>query len=297
MVAKSDKEFFVPADSDGRNNMMRRLYEKYGEISVYPIAKSIMSRPIDAVHIGEGEMYVCIFAAHHALESVTSNIAYMLVDYLLYGTGVGRIYDVDCKLLLSKYCFIIVPCVNPDGIELRYHGASGSPIYDRQMRMSGGDFSTWQANARGVDLNHNYDAGFYRYAALARDMGIMPGASRYGGEYPESEPESRGVANLVRTIMPSAVISLHSQGEEIYAFPDTPRVSRVAKRISAMTGYSIGVPEGTAAFSGLCDYTASLGIPSFTFEVGRGKNPLPESDVSAIFERIGKAIVTLPTLL
>ena len=28
------------------------------------------------------------------------------------------------------------------------------------------DFSHWQANARGVDLNHNYDSGFYEYKKI-----------------------------------------------------------------------------------------------------------------------------------
>ena len=97
--------------------------------------------------------------------------------------------------------------------------------------------------------------------------------------------------------MPRAVVSLHSQGEEIYAFPDTPSISRVAKRLADITGYEHKTPDGTAAYGGLCDYTGSLGIPSFTFEVGMGKNPLPESSVKGIFERISRALLTLPILL
>ena len=190
-----------------------------------------------------------------------------------------------------------MPCVNPDGVELRYHGAEASPLYERQMRMSGGDFSTWQSNARGVDLNHNYDFAFHEYSEISRRMGIVAGATLFGGEYPESEPETKGIANLVRTLAPSAVVSLHSQGEEIYSFPNTARIKRIAGRLSELTGYASNTPIGTAAYSGLCDYTASLGIPSFTFEVGKGKNPLPESSSPDIFARVGRAIALLPTLL
>ena len=43
--------------------------------------------------------------------------------------------------------------------------------------------------------------------------------------------------------------------------------------------------------------TGAMGIPSFTYEVGKGKNPLPESAVYAIFERVADSIVLLPTFL
>ena len=289
--------FLTPADLSGRERMVNRLREKHGDINATSFAKSILSRPIEAFYIGSGRKYITIFAAHHALESITANLAYILIDFLMTSRQKDTVYGIDCKLLLSKYRFIIVPCVNPDGVELRYHGANDSPLHDRQMRISGGDFSSWQANARGVDLNHNYDYRFFEYKELESQMNISAGATLYSGEHPESEPEVRGVANLVRTLLPKAVVSLHSQGEEIYAFPNTPTISRVAKRLADITGYESKVPNGTAAYGGLCDYSGSLGIPSFTFEVGKGVNPLPESSVIGIFERVVRALVTVPILL
>lgn len=289
--------FLVPADSVGRNRMAERIKEKHGEYESQIIARSILSRPIEAIFVGEGKRYVTVFAAHHSLESITANIAYILADYLMTVRVGEKVCGIDCKLLLSKYSFIIVPCVNPDGVELRLNGVDISPLYDRQMKMSGGDFSRWQANARGVDLNHNYDYRFAEYKEVERMRGICAGASLYSGEYPESEPEVRGVSNLIRTLMPFAVVSLHSQGEEIFAFPSTARVRRIGERLSSMTGYTLSTPTDTAAYGGLCDFCGALGIPSFTLEVGKGKNPLPESVVPAVFERIGKAILLLPTVL
>ena len=292
-----DKVFTLPADSHGREKMHRYLIEVHPTLETSTVGKSILSRPLDAYLIGGGVKYVLLTGAHHSLESITANILYMLTDMLMNPTLIKTLYGVDCKLLLSKFRFIIVPCVNPDGIEIRYHGADGTPLSDRLMRMSGGDFSTWQANARGVDLNHNYDFRFGEYKLLERERGIVPGATLYSGEYPESEPETKGIATLVRTLAPSLVVSLHSQGEEIYPSPDTPKIRRFAERISQLIGYRIATPDGTAAYSGLCDYTSSLGIPSFTLEVGKGTNPLPESAAKDILLRIGRALVTLPTLL
>lgn len=292
-----DDVFLLPADLDGRTRMAQRINEKHPSCEEIPVARSILSRPINAYGIGEGQRCITVIAGHHALESITVNIAYLLTDYILSLRPTDRINSVDSKLLLSKYRFIILPCANPDGIEMRFHGARKTPLYDRQMRMSGGDFSLWQSNARGVDLNHNYDYRFAEYKQLEAERGIVAGATLYSGEYPESEPETRGVANLIRVTSPSAVIALHSQGEEIYAFPPSQKAVRVGKRLSDMTGYSLSVPEDTAAYGGLCDYTGSLGIPSFTLELGKGKNPLPESEVRGIFPRIRNAIALLPTIL
>ena len=297
MRFKIDNVFFKKADREGREAMRAHLVEKYPLLNGSIIARSILSQPIEAYFVGTGRRYVMLFAAHHALESITTNFAFAFIDYLLGNSEKGTIKSVECKFLLSKYCFIVVPCVNPDGIDLRFLGASDTPLRERQLRMSGGDFSTWQANARGVDLNHNYDFGFSEYKAIEAERGIVPGSTLYSGESPESEPETRGVANLVRTMMPIALVSLHTQGEEIYAYPECERVNRYAERLSAMTGYSVARASGTAAYGGLANYSSVLAIPSFTLELGRGVNPLSESELPEIFRRVADAIAILPTIL
>ena len=297
MRYKIDGEFLITADESGREKMKSHLVQKHGMINHSIIARSILSRPIEAYFIGEGKRGITVLASHHALESITTNVAFLLIDYILQKSKEGRINDVDCKMLLSKYSFWIVPCVNPDGVELRINGVSDSLLRERQMRLSGGDFTSWQANARGVDLNHNYDHRFAEYKQIEAEKGIVPGPTLYSGEYPESEPETRGVANFIRTLMPSAVVSLHTQGEEIYYQPKGKRISRLAERLAKACGYSLAEPEGTAAYGGLADYCGSLGIPSFTLELGNGKNPLPEADVPRIFSQIREAIALLPILL
>jgi g-D-glutamyl-meso-diaminopimelate peptidase len=297
MGFKIDAEFLLKADSYGREKMREHLLAKHPGINGSIVGRSILSRPIEAYFIGRGRRYVFLVAAHHALESITVNFSFAFMDYLMSKSQFGAINGVDCKLLLSKYCFVVVPCVNPDGIELRMNGAGNTPLTERLMRMSGGDFSFWQANARGVDLNHNYNYGFSEYKRIEAAESIGAGRSLYSGEEPESEPETRGVANLVRTLMPFSLVSLHTQGEEIYAYPDTARVKRCAERLAKITGYRTASPTGTAAYGGLSDYASSLGIPSFTLELGKGENPLDESMLGGIFPKVADAIAFLPTLL
>ena len=160
--------------------------------------------------------------------------------------------------------------------------------------MSGGDFSHWQANARGVDLNHNYKEGFDSYKAVERERGICPGPTLYSGEYPESEPESRFAASLVRALRPCLTVSLHSQGEELYF---TERAAACAGWFSGVTGYSLSVAEGTAKYGGLTDYVGALGLAGITVELGRGVNPLGEDCIPRLSGRVLGALIRLPTKL
>ncbi len=288
-----DNVFLSPASDSGRAGMRDRLAEDFG---VYPVrlGRSILGRDIDVYYIGKGGVRVAYFSAHHAAESITCNLLFAFMHALLGGEleecGVRR------GTLLRTFTLVVVPCVNPDGIELRYRGPGDSPLAARQRKMAE-NFDLWQANARGVDINHNYGVGFFEYKRLEAELGIEPGPTRYSGEYPESEPESAAAANLVRCISPSAVISLHSQGEEIYYSPRTARTARIAERLAKKVGYRVSVPQGTAAYGGLCDLTGAYGIPSFTVEVGRGENPLSESSLPSIARALLPALALFPTML
>ena len=156
--------------------------------------------------------------------------------------------------------------------------------------------SPWQANARGVDLNHNFNCGFFEYKKTETERGITAGATLYSGEYPESEPESRAVASLVRVLSPIGVISLHSQGEEIL-HGESEKLFRIGERMTELSGYPNAAPSGTAAYGGLCDYTSSIGIPSFTVEVGKGRNPLPINLLPRLYSRLYPLLLRFPTLL
>jgi g-D-glutamyl-meso-diaminopimelate peptidase len=192
------------------------------------------------------------------------------------------------EFILKSRTLLFVPMLNPDGVDLSIQGrVAGGVLAEREIRMNGGseDFSHWQANARGVDLNHNYNAGFAEYKRLEGEMGILGGApTRYSGECPESEPEVGYLCNFLRFSGDfDLALSLHTQGEEIF-FSDNGknriRTAAIARHLAASTGYRLSRAEGLAAYGGLSDWCASaLGISSFTLECGLGKNPLPISPV------------------
>jgi g-D-glutamyl-meso-diaminopimelate peptidase len=199
-------------------------------------------------------------------------------------------------IVLENRTLCVVPMLNPDGVELQINGKDDlNPLTERLNAMSGGDFSRWQANGRGVDLNHNYDAGFFEYKKYEREHGITAGATLFSGEHPESEPETSALCAFIRARGIDMLIALHTQGEEIYydfggIVPDGGKV--IAKRLSALSGYALSEPTGSAAYGGLKDwFIKEFSRPGFTVEIGKGENPLPVTDAVKIYKRIEEMLV------
>ncbi|MBO7304376.1 MAG: hypothetical protein J6V09_04070 [Clostridia bacterium] len=289
-------ELFLPT-ADFRRKKRDEYLSLGGRIGIGTIGRSILSEPIDVYKIGKGKRTSLIIGAHHAMEYISASALYDLIDFFLLNETRGGTYcGMDIPYLLSLVSFYIVPCLNPDGVDMHLNAARVSPLRERQIRMNGGsnDFSQWQANARGVDLNHNYDFRFSEYKRVEREQGIVAGRSKYSGEHPESEPEARSLASFVRALTPDTVISLHAQGGEVFFMPRTAPVQRKAEMFCKKVGYKASTPTDTATYGGFVDYTGGvLKIPSFTVELGRGKNPLPEEAYPAIREIVRTAAILL----
>nr|MBQ8890453.1 hypothetical protein [Clostridia bacterium] len=292
----SGTPLFDFADKRGREKMREYIFNTSTGVEYTTIGKSLLGEPIECYKIGKGRGRVALFGAHHAKESITANLLYAFIYVLssdryhsLMTRGTSR------EHFLNLFSFFVIPCVNPDGIEVRSTGRL-HPLFEKRLSVSEGELSAWQSNGRGVDLNHNYDAGFSEYKRIERERDIRPGATLYSGEYPESEPESRACAAFSRAASPIAVVSLHSQGREIY-FSGEGAVA-AAHRLSELSGYRVTEPSGTAKYGGLCDYTGGvLGIPSFTLEVGEGKNPLSLRELPGILSDVGRGLYLLPSFI
>ena len=193
--------------------------------------------------------------------------------------------------------------LNPDGVEYRLNGIGlNNPLRERLIKYNGGseDFSMWNLNAKGVDLNHNYNAGFSEYKHIEKELDITQGKMKYSGEFFESENETRALCDFIRFHIEElkGVISFHSQGEEIYYSynQNVPEKSKhLVKIMERMTGYKGSFPQGTASYGGLTDWLINeLNLPSFTLECGRGKNPLPKENILPIYSRLRELMFSFP---
>ena len=159
-----------------------------------------------------------------------------------------------------------------------------SAVYDGSL-CSG--FTMEEIN--GVDINHNYDAGW-------KVVKEYPSNSGYAGPYSESEPETKAIVELVRAEEFDMLIAFHSQGGEIYydfdgSVPDASEA--LAMKMAQVSGYKATVPEGTAAYGGCKDwFIKEFSKAGFTIEMGRGKNPLPDEMLDKIYDENAKIILS-----
>ena len=143
-------------------------------IDVDVIGKSVNGRNIYSLRLGKGEKKILYNAAHHGLEWITAKLLMKFVfDYAKsYIKGV-RLKGYNIRKLHERVS-IHSAMVNPDGIEI-----------SKEMKM-------WQSNARGADLNHNYDAGWEEYTELAEKEGIgVPLTQDSPAHTPKASPNQK----------------------------------------------------------------------------------------------------------
>lgn len=296
----------TPMDYENLIRTVGAFANRYPFLTVTELGKTILGRSIPLLIIGEGERNVLYVGAHHGMEWITTSLLLRyLNDFCEACSCSGIAYKLSLPLFLKEYRIHVIPMLNPDGVEYQIHGvAENNPLRDRVLAMNGGseDFTSWQANARGVDLNHNYNAGFADYKRLEAEAGIACGApTRYSGQSPESEPEVAALCNYIRFWKDlKLVLSLHTQGEEIFyrsggkmilgTFPSIAKLSRLC-------GYRLSEADGMAAYGGLTDWCLQkCEIPALTIECGKGKNPLPITQLFSIYANLRKALFLAPTM-
>ncbi len=306
MPSKSILTYDSPMDWTKLTDTVEALSQAYPFLTVTELGKSILGRSIPCMRLGCGTRSVLYVGAHHGMEWITSVILLRFVNEFCQAAADGKTrFQLSLPVLLEQYTLTVIPMLNPDGVEYQIHGVvDDNPLFARALSMNGGssDFSRWQANARGVDLNHNYDAGFREYKQLEAEQAIPCGApTRYSGQEPESEPEVRALCDYVQFQKDlRLVLTLHTQGEEIFYKSQGSFVSGTYPAISKLaelTGYRLSEAEGLAAYGGLTDWCLQkLGIPALTLECGKGENPLPLSDCHSIYSRLRHGLFVAPTL-
>ena len=264
-------------------------------IDFYSIGKSLEGRNLYAFELGKGKKHVFYNGAHHGLEWLTPPLLIKFAyDYCNALKIKKRLETFNICELYEKATIHIVPMVNPDGIEI---AAKGSQQKNLILMNRGTNFhQTWQSNARGVDLNHNYNAGFDLCKSSEYALGITgPCATRYAGEFPESEPEVQAVCNYVRQNDFKLCIAYHSQGEVIYYDYNgfIPRNGwEICRELCHLSGYMPDKTEGIASYGGFKDwFIETYRRPAYTIEIGKGKNPLNAYQFDEIYKKNIKMLI------
>ncbi|WP_325050117.1 M14 family metallopeptidase [Cohnella faecalis] len=249
-----------------------RIKRSFPFVSVDSIGRSVLGKPIHALRIGEGPFRWHFNGSCHANEWITSLLLMKFAeDYARACRRRGALGGQNAASLFRKTSLWIVPMLNPDGAELAQTGLFAShPYYSELLAMNRGSarFHRWKANVHGVDLNDQFPAGWEEEKARRSVAG--PGPRDYGGPSPLSEPEARAIAEFTERMDFHAVLSLHSQGEEIYwnyRDEEPPESERWANRLANASGYNAVKLSGSDA--GYKDwFIHAFRRPGFTVEVG-----------------------------
>ena len=268
-------------------NIYRAVYDLKGRfdgLRAFPIGESARGRGIFALALGDLRGATLLVGGTHGSEWLTTLLLFRFCEDLLLAQEQGGVLrELDITKALENHSLVIVPCLNPDGVQIALGKDQPPP--------KSAPGSPWQANGNGVDLNHNFDAGWELLHKMEEQEGyIGPGPTRYGGKRPHSEPETRAIAGFCLACDFRRVYAFHSQGEEIYYEygADTPNRSRLmAEVLAASCGYKVCRPEKIASHGGFKDwFIHTMHRPGFTIEIGRGKNPLPIEELEPIYARL-----------
>ncbi len=281
-----------PMDYGTVSGLVKALVSRYPFLYTAPIGKSVMGRSLHGITLGSGSHRVLMAAAFHGQEWLTALVCLRLCEELCRSLDKDTpLAEWNVRRAMSGRCLVFVPLVNPDGVEIALKGSQAAGCSAERVRAVGGDVhGMWQANANGVDINHNFNAGFEKLQQAEQKSGIFGFSPRqWGGPHPESEPETQALVALCERAQFRHIVALHSQGEEIYwqYGEHTPSCSELmAQVMAAASGYTVATPTGLASHGGFKDwFIETYRRPGFTFELGRGVNPLPLSDFEKIYEK------------
>ena len=266
------------------------------QIQILKLCDTPDGREVVDIVLGDlnGDKQILIFGAMHAREYITTQVVMrQLCESLAAINGNGDTYrSISAAELLQGLTIHFVPNSNPDGVAISQFGLDGVKnlsIRDKVAAMTN-DFEQWKANANGVDLNRNFDAGWYEFVGEP-----YPGSERYKGSYPGSEPEAAALIRLTQDYHIKRAISYHTCGALIYWYYKQSGAvlaesEKFADEISRTTGYYLEDDYTTVDAAGYKDWAVyKLGVPSITIEIGAENgeyiNPVPQRNFNAIWER------------
>ena len=276
---------------------------RYPAVERGEIGKSVLGRPLQLLRLGRGRVRAAYNAAHHANEWITTPLLLKFTEQLAAADAfLKEIFGRGARALLDGAALAVLPCVNPDGMDLVTGDLRSGSDYEA-ARLIAADYpgiafpNGWKANIRGVDLNLQYPAGWENARQIKFSQGFVSPAPRdYVGASPLSAPESRAMYSFTQAYSPALTLSYHTQGSVIYwkyLNFDPPGALEIGRRFAAVSSYLLSETPYASGFAGYKDwFIQEFNRPGYTIEAGLGDNPLPLSEFDRIYgENLG--ILTL----
>lgn len=269
------------------------------ELSV--VGTTVTKRGIFALTLGEGEENVLFLSGLCGEENPLPLLLYRFFARLCESyESDGTLAGVKIRRTLRGRRITVVPSAVPDAFEIRRFGALGAGCYAGLVsRAAGENFKNWRANARGVNVAHNFDCRFRPVLLEAASDGKnRPSPFSYAGPAPESEAETAALRRLCTRKQFRHSLILSGFGRRVFwsAPPQSDRqendVPMTAKILAAAGDYTLSEKEpllqcGTfpAWFSETC------GAPAYEIAPGKYPRVSNESEFDALYRETEEMLV------
>ena len=283
---------------------MSLLKVRYGDkIHIRSMGESLDGRTLYDCIIGnpKAPKHILIQGGIHAREYLNPLLMMQQMELALANYDTGSFHGMPLYAMFDHVAVHFVPMTNPDGISISQFGPAAIRSEQLQaeinqcyaMDIARGKasmdanyyYSHWKANARGVDLNLNFDA------LWAEIGGGSPSSSGFRGLTPASEPETQAMINLYQNPEYSwaAAIHYHSMGNVIYWDIRGNKVQaeslQFAQLMSSVTGgYRILPSTGGGGFKDWIQLSERP-VPSVTLETGKVSCPIPAAYYGEIWNQ------------
>lgn len=260
---------------------IHRLTRKYHDrLTCYSIGQTYDKREMWCMRIGNpnASKRLVIDAAIHAREWMNTQMLMRCTEQIM------RDYS-EYSERFRHVCLYILPMDNPDGVTISQHGYEAIRNKKLQKKIQKiGHTDTWKNNARGVNINNNFDCGFKKSKKAKKGDWVF-----YSGKKAESERETKALVKFINKTEPRAVLNLHSTGSIIYwdfavggALHE--KLENLAKKVKSFNHYRL-MPRNssTSKGGGFADWLVyEKQIPSITVETGNVPCPLPRSQYKSV---------------
>ena len=275
---------------------LSQLAERYPEFLSYELRDTTyQGRQIPLVMLGNAESgrFVMVQASMHAREYMATLLVMAMLEHYAESYRRNTLYkDVSLRDVFQQVCFVILPMVNPDGVEIAQRGVDGAVTEDvrswvRRNTRAGVRSDQIKSNARGVDLNRNFYNGFGRDRRRVSSKSY----SYYPGAQPCSEVESRFLLDVSAQHDYALFLNYHTKGNLVYyGCKNAPAdindaALRLSRIIKSHTAYPLYGPNTTPPNGSWADEVeVRYRRPSVTIELGT-RNPVPISEFPGLFAK------------
>ncbi len=229
------------------NSTIKKLTALYPDkIKITSLGVSEANKDIPMITLGNGDKKALVIGAIHAREHITTKYLLRCIeDYCFASTTTsGKLGSYNIRNLLKEYTLYIVPCANPDGLEI-----VRSRLTPKNHTVK--DLSEYKANYNGVDLNRNFPLAWEKI-----DNGVTKPSDYYFKGYKSGDQkETQALMNLCENNEFEFMLSIHIKGNclywgDTYNTKNNPQYKSFANDIANSCGFYMTQPTKSATSYG-----------------------------------------------